>query len=239
MGLGTQTVVQGQDFDAISATKEMRLGTFAETADGRKYRYALAGGTTLAPGKVVVAATVDSNVSNVTVAATVAAGVKKVVIDAGGAIAGNAYADGYLAINDATGEGHNYSVRGNSTTSGAAELTVYLNDPVKSGLTVDVSEATLTKNPWADVVISATDQLDMAVGVPSVSITNAYYGWVQTHGVCAVLADEAIAIGQQLVIGTGVAGAVEAQDLVGEQVIGTALVAGVDTEYRQVYLTID
>ena len=239
MGLGTQNVVQGQDFDAISATKEMRLGSIAETADGRAFRYALAGGTTVAPGKIVVAATVNANVSNVTVAASVAAGVKEVVIDAGGAIAGNAYADGYLAINDATGEGHNYSVRGNSTTSGAGELTVFLNDPVASALTVDVSEATLTANPWGGVVVSVADQLDMCVGVPSVSITNAYYGWVQTRGVTSVLADETIAIGQALTIGSSTAGAVEAADLVGEQIIGVAMVAGVDTEYRQVYLQID
>lgn len=228
-----------QDIRKISDTKQHRLGAVGVTRDGRVYRYSQAGGTTLAPGKLAVAATVDSNVTNKTVAATVAAGVRQVVIDAGGAITANAYADGFLTINDATGEGITYAVRGNSATSGAAELTVDLDEPVEVGLTVDVSEASLTKNPWDDVVISVVDQADMPVGVPNVSITNAYYGWVQTRGVCSVLADEAITAGLAVTTGTGVAGAVEALDAAGEPQVGVAIVAGVDTEYREIYLTVD
>ena len=229
-----------QDIRKISSTKQHTLGSVGVTRDGRVYRYALAGGSTLAPGKLNVAATVDSNVTNKTVAATVAAGAMQVVIDAGAAIAANAYADGTLNINDAAGEGISYLVRGNSATGGAAELTVDLAEPVTVGLTVDVSEATLTKNPWGDVVISATDQADMPVGVANVSLTNAYYGWVQTRGVCAVLADEAITAGSAVVTGSGVAGAVETKDTDDVvAVVGVALVAGVDTEYREVFLTID
>lgn len=239
MGLTTSGVVHAQDFRDISSTKQLRVGQYAETVDGRGYRYALAGGTTLAPGKLCVAATVDANVTNKTVAATVAAGETKVVIDAGAAITANTYADGYLTVNDATGEGITYLVESHTGTSGAAELTVHLTDPLKVGLTVDVSEASLTQNPWSGVVISVTDQADLPVGVPNVSITNAYYGWVQTKGVCSVLGDEAVTAGQTLTTGTGVAGAVEAADLIGEPTVGIALVAVVDTEYREVFLTID
>lgn len=239
MGLSTLNVVHSQDFRDISSVKQQALGTYAETADGRGYRYALAGAATLDPGKLVVAATVDANVTNKTVARTVAAGATQVVIDAGGAITANAYADGFLTINDATGEGITYAIANHTGTSGAAELTVNLKDPLKVGLTVDVSEASMTKNPWGGVVISVTDQADMPVGVPNVSVTNAYYGWVQTKGVCSVWADEAITAGLAVTTGTGTAGQVEALDGAGEPQIGIALVAGVDTEYREVYLTID
>lgn len=239
MGLGSPKVVHDQDFRDISSVKQGTLGSYAETVDGRGYRYSLAGGTTLDPGKICVAETVDSDATNKTVARTYAAGATEVIVDAGGAVTANRYVDGYLSITDATGEGISYLVKGNTGTSGAAEMTVQLVDPIKVGLTIDVSEASLTANPWSGVVISVVDQLDMAVGIPNVSITNAYYGWLQTKGVCAALADESYAIAQELVIGSSVAGALEAHDAAGEQTVAVAIVAGVDTEYREVYLNID
>lgn len=239
MGLGTSSVVHAQDFRDISSTKQLRVGQKAETVDGRVYRYTLAGGTTLAPGKLCVAATVDANATNKTVAATVAAGATSVVLDAGGAITANTYADGYLTVNDATGEGISYLVEAHGATSGAAELKVFLSEPLKVGLTVDTSEVSLTQNPWSGAVISVADQADMPIGVPNVSITNAYYGWIQTGGVASVLADEAITAGLAVTTGSSVVGAVEALDGAGEPQVGIALVAGVDTEYREIFLTID
>jgi hypothetical protein len=239
MGLGSPKVIQELDFRDISTVKPGTLGSYAETVDGRGYRLALAGGTTLDPGKLCVAETVDSDSSNRTVARTTAVGATEVIIDAAGAVTADRYVDGYLTINDATGEGISYLVKSNTATTGAAELTVRLYDPIKVGLTIDVSEASLTANPYSGVVISVTDQADLPVGVPNVSITNAYYGWLQTKGVCSVLADEAITAGLALTTGTGVAGAVEALDAAGEPQIGVAIVAGVDTEYREAYLSID
>lgn len=239
MGLQATPTVFGQDFREISSTKNHRVGVKGETIDGRVYRYALAGGTTLAPGKLGVAATVDANVTNVTAAAAAAIGATSVTLDAGGAITADTYADGYLTVNDATGEGISYLVDSHTGTSGAAELTVELADPIKVALVLDTSEVSLTQNPWSGVVISVADQADMPVGVPNVSITNAYYGWVQTRGVCSVLADEAITAGLAVTTGSSTVGAVEALDAAGEPQVGVALVAGVDTEYREVYLTID
>lgn len=229
-----------QDIRKTSSTKQHTLGSVGVTRDGRVYRYAQAGGSNLAAGKLNVAATVDSNVTDKTVARTYDAGAMQVIIDAGGAITADAYADGTLNINDATGEGVSCLVRGNSKTSGAAELTVDLAEEMPVALTADVSEASLTKNPWDDIVISVADQADMAVGVANVALSTTHYGWVQTRGVCAVLADEAITAGAAVVCGSSVAGAVETMDtddVVAQ--VGIALVAGVDTEYREVFLTID
>ncbi len=228
------------DVRKISAYKNgIPLGAVGVTADGRVYRWSQAGGATLAPGKINVAATVNTDVTNKTVARTYDAGVNQVIVDAAGAIAADAYADGFLTINDATGEGISYLVASNTVTAGAAELTVNLAEPTATALTIDVSEATLTKNPWDDIVISVADQLDMAVGIANVSLTTLYYGWVQTRGLCSALADESYAIGQNLTIGSSVVGALEANDAAGEQNVGVAIVAGVDTEYREVFLTID
>lgn len=222
-----------------SATQQADLGTKYEDQYGNIYRYARAGATALDPGKLVVNADSDTDGTNKTVARTYAAGVTEVIVDAGGAVAADAFKDGTFTVNDATGEGFTCVVAGNTATSGAAEMTVYLKQPTTVALTIDVSEATLQKSPWDAVVISATDQADMPVGVPNVSVAADYYCWLQTRGSCAVLWDEAVAKGLALTIGTGVAGAVEAADGAGEPVLGVAQMAGVDTEYQPAFLTID
>jgi len=222
-----------------SRVSGIRLGDIAITGDGRWYRFAQAGATDLDPGKITVNVDVDTDVVNKLAAATKAIGSTEVVLDAAGATDLDKFRDGYLTVNDATGEGISYLVTGNTATSGAAELTAYLQEPLKVALTVDVSEVTLTQNPWDDIVISATDQADFVTGVPNVTIDDLDYGWVQTRGICSVLFDEAVAKGLALTIGTGVAGAVEALDAAGEPQIGYAVMAGVDTEYQPAYLAID
>lgn len=223
----------------ISDVKQHRIGEKYTDEFQNTYRYCKAGASNLAVGKLVVNADADTNVVNKTVARTYAAGATAIVVDVAGTIVANAYEDGTLTISDATGEGVNYRVTGNTGVTGAGEITVYLATPTTVALTIDVSEYTLTKNLWDSVVISATDQADMAVGVPNVAITAAYYGWVQTGGTCAAWADEAVTRGQALTIGTGTAGAVEALDAAGEPQIGVARDTLVDTEYTSVFLTID
>ena len=236
----TQRVsLTSQDARAINASKLHNIGAIAETADGRTYRYTLAGGTSLAPGKLDVAATANADATNKTIARTVAAGATSIVFDAAGTIVADVYRDGFLTINDATGEGISYAVSGHTGVTGAGEITVQLAEPIVVGLTIDVSEGTLCQNPWSGAVISVADQLDMPVGVANQTITNAYYGWIQTGGPCAVLADETLAVGEMLTIGSSVAGAVEELDAVGEALVGVALEAGVDTEYHLVSLQID
>lgn len=225
------------DLDAreIESGRSMPVGTYAETVDGRGYRYALAGGSNLDPGKLCVAATVDSNATNRAVTTAQSVGSVEVPFTAAGSITANKYADGFLTVNDAAGEGISYRVKGHN---GGTAVVAQLEEPLKVALTTS-SEVTLTQNPYSAVVVSVTDQADLPVGVPNVAITAAYYGWVQTKGLCSVLADEAVTAGLALTTGTGVAGAVEALDGLGEPQIGIALAALVDTEYREALLTID
>ena len=228
--------VRSLGFRDISSVKQDRVGAYDETLDGRGYRFSLAGAADLAPGKLAVAATVDSNATNKAVTAASAIGSKEVSFTAGGSLTANKYADGFLTVNDATGEGITYLVKShNSGTS----INVQLAEPIEVALVASTSEVSLTQNPWSGAVISVADQADRPVGVPNVTITAAYYGWVQTKGTAAVLADEAITAGLAVTTGSSTAGAVEALDGAGEPQVGVALVAGVDTEYREVDLTID
>lgn len=228
------------DIYKIGTDKLHALGTMGLTGDGRVYRYVRAGATALDPGKLTVAATQAANHENIAVAAAAAVGDTSVTVTLGATAAtANQYADGYLVINDAAGEGIAYPITGHPAADSAASLTVQIAKPgIQVALTTS-SEASLVLSPWADIVISATDQADMPVGVPNVTITAAYYGWVQTRGPVALLADETLGAGDDITTGTGVAGAVEVVDAVAEPRVGYALQAGVDTEYRACYLQID
>jgi hypothetical protein len=223
----------------VSTSKQHAIGEKYVDEFQKVYRYVKNGAAALDAGKLVVTADADANVVDKFVARTYAVGAKEIIVDVSGAIVADAYADGTITISDATGEGVNYRVTGNTATAGAGEMTVSLAEPLTQALTVDVSQYSLIKNTFDSVVISATDQADMAVGVPNVAIAANAFGWVQTGGICATLADEAVTRGLALTIGTGVAGAVEAADGVGEQIVGVAQDTLVDTEYRSVFLKIE
>lgn len=229
-------VLSANDLQDVTSTQQQDFGTVACTKDGRKFRYGKAGGTALAAGKLVVAADADANVVNKVVTAAAKIGSKQVALTAGGSVTANAYAGGVLQVNDATGEGYTYSVVGNT---GGTNIVVTLGDPIQKALVASTSEVSLYKHECDGVVISATDQADLPVGVPVSDIPANSFGWFQVYGMAAVLADEAVTRGQSLTIGTGTAGAVEAADLIGEPQVGVAAQALIDTEYSPVFLTIN
>jgi len=228
------------DARKTSTTKNgVVLGSAAVTRDGKVYRWARAGSSNLAVGKLNVNSNANADVINKTVARTYDAGVTSVIIDAGGTVVADAYVDGYLTVSDATGEGFNCLVTGNTGVTGAGEITVTLAEPTPVALTIDVSEASLTRNDFDDVVISVTDQLDMPVGVPNVAVTADYYFWSQTYGNCSVLADASThARGSMITISAATAGAIGLKDAAGEANVGVANEVGVSTEYRSQFLTI-
>lgn len=229
-----------QDIRTQSSVKQHELGLKYEDSIGRIYRYARAGAANLVAGNLLVNSDLVANHTNIAVAAAVAIGSKTVTATLGATLAtADQYADGFLTVNDATGEGITYGIEGNSAAGSAGVITVYLKEPVKVALVATTSEVTLKPSNWADVVLSATDQADLAVGVSNTAVTATYYFWAQTRGECAVLADEAVTKGLALTIGTGTAGAVEALDGAGEAQIGVASEALVDTENRSAFLTID
>lgn len=240
MGLTTNSVVYAQDFRDISSTKQLALGTRGETRDGRKYRYALAGAVTLAPGKLNAAAAHVANHVNVAVAAAVAVGGTKVTATLGAtAMTAAYYQDGYLTVNDAAGEGISYLIGSNPAADSSGVATANLVDPVEVALTTS-SEVSFIANPWSAVIVNPGAVAHREVGVANVSITAAYYGWLQTGGDCAVLSDGVITKGAGAIASDAVAGAVEIE-VAGTvtQRVGFAPEATVDTEYRTIVLTID
>lgn len=225
--LSSDTVARGQ------------LGSEITTADGRSFRFCENSSTALVAGDLQQAPALVANHQDMAVASDASVGATSVTVTLGAtaATAGD-YDGGYLCVNAGTGAGLTYLVKSTPTALASASMVVTLAEPIKVALDNADSKVCLIPNPFKKVVISATAQTGTAVGVAPIALPASSFGWLQTKGMCAVRADETITAGQTVTIGTGVAGEVEAIDLIGEQAVGVAYQAGVEGERRFVYLSL-
>jgi hypothetical protein len=198
------------EFFSITDDKRHRLGSLGISADGRLFRYGLVGGTTIAAGKLTQSEVPASTSDELAVAAAAAIGSRAptVTVD----LTDGDLIDGYMNIEDDTGEGHLYSIKNN--TDDGTTTTVTLADG--HGLVVAITTVTtvgLWQNPWKDLVIQPSPPTAMVTGVTPRSMTTLYYGWIQTGGLCSVLIDGTVVIAAQVMPSNGTDGAVEAWGL--------------------------
>ena len=176
---------------------------------------------------------------------TASSGDKSVTVTVGGTAAtANQYADGYLYVNDGTGEGHIYKIRQHDaiSSSGSGAINLYDGDAIATGFAA-ATIAGLAKNPYKDFIVYPTTSTGHAVGVAATDFDDDDFGWLQTWGPAAVLCDVAFVIGNHVRVSDGTAGSGEPLDRDGthenEEVIGVAsVIAPVTTDYGFVNLTI-
>lgn len=204
--------------DIYTTTASPAYGLFAgqmgfEGTTGKYFRYALAGGVTTVVGNLLQEAALDTTYVNMVVAAAAAAGDTTLSITNGTAtITNEQFYGGSLSIYTAgtIGVGDEYTiiaVSGTLTTGGA--LTVTLDRPLRAAVTT-AATVNMKRSPWSGVIqMPQTTQTGMPVGVAIYPITNAQYGWVQTHGPASALSDNStFANGSQLSPSLAAAGAV-------------------------------
>lgn len=230
-------------YDTVwTSTQQERIGAgYYDPQGGRVFHYSEDGGSGVARGKLAVGVDIVANHVNLSFQTAPAAGDKVVKVTLGAtAAAQDLYKDGWLNVQDGTGEGRAYPVEGNMATDSAGTCILTLKEGIDTAGALSEANVDLHKNLYKDIKISVADQADVAVGVPIVAATASYFGWVQTWGAAAVLQDETTAIGQQQTIGSSVVGALELQDAAGENAVGIqGNQTAVDTEYTMVYLKLD
>lgn len=227
-----------------SSVQEENVGALGQDQYGDLYRYGRVGGSNISAGKLQLAPTQKTAHHNCAASAAVTANgrVSKVTLTLGATAAViNEYASGYLVANDNTPEGQTYRISGHPAAQSSATLEVTVDRPFVTSITTS-SEFTLVHNRWAGLQEGTTVTI-RAAGVPMIPMTAAYYGWVKTRGVAAVLIGTAATLGAPLIVG-GTAGAVTDQtDNLGasaEPAVAVADIAlGVATEYQPVTLRID
>lgn len=221
-----------------SATQKEELDTVREEQDGRTYAYSLAGATALAAGLVTQTAVATDNAHNEKLSATQseAIGSYKVTMTFGGAVTASFFKDGYLWVNDDTGEGHMYRVKDNA--AGTSDVLVTLKDPIRVALVASTSEVSLIQNRQALVVLAPSTLTGCPIGVPPIAVTAGYYFWNQVKGPAAVLVAGTVVIGNSVcVLTTNGAVAPKATDSV-LCTIGTVLRVNATTEYSLINLAI-
>jgi len=171
--------------------------------------------------------------------------------------AADVYAGGYLAITDAAGEGYQYRIKSNDLGTAAGLMKIVLHDKLDSALDSETSCA-IVGNMYRNLrgATAATDNL--VAGVTANGMTIAYYGWLQTWGICNVLVDasagtiasSSIAVlsdgveGAATILGQGTAQASEAlitsdfdySAVTTEPILGFFTDATTNAEYGQIYL---
>ena len=159
-------------------------------------------------------------------------------------ITANQYREGYLYVNDGTGQGQSWKVKSNPahthSSDPSIEITVF--GKVSTALVASAtSQVALMANPYKDVVVAPVAETGAVVGVTNIDMTDDYYGWIQIKGPKAVLAASTLVLGHNAVRNdTTTAGAVMADngdDLVQE--IGTVMASVVvDSEYCMIDLNL-
>ena len=238
------------------------VGTRFDLADGREVVLVQNAGTALGSGVAVQGPAAQANAvglspattgtTGYTASAPIAAAIGgKVIQIATGATAVlvNRFQGGYLTVVEGTGLGQTLKISGHLAASTTSALVINLEDAFTVATSTD-SRFTLTINPYGSrfgtdfttdgVIISpATTLTGTIVGVslypiPASTASVAQYGFIQTKGPAAVLGSSTVAIGLDVGLPSGTAGAVLAYAVATGPRVGTTMVATASAKYNLV-----
>lgn len=222
------------------------FGTQLVLQDGRKFRYALAGGSDLVAGTLQQAA---ANVANhiLQTPTAAAAGATTVTVALGAtAVLQNEYLNGYLAIELGTGKGFIYPIGAHAAVVSSGSFAV----PLAGGYSVQVAipatsnSVSLIHNPYWKVIQMPTTYTQQPAGVAVVAVTSGKCGWLQTRGMASVLTNGTVVVGAPVVASGTTAGAIEAGSttiatLVAQAEVGFVAHVASTTNQSTINLTID
>lgn len=242
VSLSGSPIIAGQDVYTESSTPQTTVGVYAETPDGRGYRYAKIGAVATVAGKVYQGTALDATnqqpSGGLGVSAAVAIGGTEITISTSTTLAANLLAGGYLSVNASTGAGHVYRIKGNTVTAGAAGCVITLEDPVRVALTTS-SKVIVAAHPYSGLVVEPGTPTAAIAGVATHVVTAAYYAWVQTHGACSVLFTGTGVAGKAVGSLSGGTAGSSAPAIAATNILGYHMATGITTEYALINLCID
>lgn len=242
------------------------VGTRWDLADGREVVLVQNAGTALGSGVGVQGPAAQANAVGLSPATTgttgysaaypiaAAIGGKVIQIATGAtAVLVNRFQGGYLNVVEGTGLGQTLKVSANLAANTTSALVITLEDAFTVATSTD-SRFTLTINPYGShygtdfttdgVIISpATTLTGTIVGVSlypiaATTATVAQFGFIQTKGPVAVLGSSTVAIGLDVGLPSGTAGAVLAYAVATGPRVGTTMVATASAKYNMVNINL-
>lgn len=238
-------MVAPQELFTSSSTQGTDIGALATSGDGRYFRYFLNGGVTAVPGKInqgpAEDATNQSPAGGLAVAAA-AVGTYQVTLTGSLTLAANLLSGGFMSVCAGTGGtlGYNYKVASNIAVTSATGCVVTLEDPILASAFTTSTKVVFHKNPYNGCVVAPGTLTAAPTGVPIFNVTNAQYGWMQTHGPASCLLTGTFATAG-LAVGVLVGGTIGslAPCIAGTPVLGYTMGIGATGEYDAVFLQID
>ncbi len=243
----------------------VEVGGRFRSSDGREYVLVQNAGTALGAGVVVQGPAAQANSGGLSPATTGTTGYSTALGPIAAAIGGksiqlassstailaNRFAGGYLTVVSSTGLSQTLKVASNSAASTTSAFNVTTEDPFTTATSTGTTY-TLTINPYGSrngtdfttdgVIISpATTLTGQVIGVtsypiPASTATVPSYGFVQTRGPVAVLGSSTVALGLDVAVPSGTAGAVLVYAVATTTRIGTAVVATASGAYNLINL---
>lgn len=234
-------IIAGQDVYTESSTPQQSIGVYAETTDGRGYRYAKIGAVATVAGKVYQGTALDATNQQPSGGLGVSAaaiGATQVTLTSSVTLAANLLAGGYLSVCVTPGAGHVYRIKGNTAVTAATGCVITLEDPLRVALTTS-SKVIVAQHPYAGLVVEPGTPTACIAGVATHVITAAYYGWVQTHGACSVLFTGTGVAGKAVGSLSGGTSGSSAPAIAATNILGYHMATGITGEYALINLCID
>ncbi len=222
-----------------------QIGQKAYGDQGQIYRFALAGGADLVKGNLLQSSAEDTQFENMAVTASTAVtngGVQTVNVTNGTTtITANQFDGGSVSVYTTPDAGSEYTITGHTTGGSGAALVLTLDRPLQTSWTTS-TKINMKRSPWSGVIqFPATTQTGIPVGVAIYAIPTGTYGWVQTHGIAAVLSDgSTFAVGSEVGTPSGTAGCVTVYAAgTTHAKVGTVQQAAASGHWISVFLQID
>jgi len=202
------------------------------------YAYGRLAAVAVTAGKCVTHAASIAHHFDLTPTAGVAAGETAISVETAGTdITLNQYANGYLYVNDAAGEGQMLRIKSNPAHDHSADPSIVITcyDDLATAITTS-SRITLIPDPRSAQIVQAATTTGATLGVTVVDMAASAYGWFSVSGPATVLTSGTLVVGNHAVP-LGAAGAVgpAAGDVI--QVIGVVMIKNVTTDYSLINLT--
>jgi hypothetical protein len=235
---GPVTVVAQGLYESNTAAQHV-IGEYVVSNDGRGYRYCKADGLQVV-GKLYQCAAEDTSNMQELAFTNATLGDLTIVTTSTVTLAANLLAGGFLLVSEGTlGVGQVYKLKGN-TAATSAVVTFNLDEPIRV-TTTGSCKADVKMNPYMDVVVAPTTATSGPAGVACYAIPDNSYGWIQTHGVCGILAQGTVVVGDDVVPAetTTTGTVVSRADASLSATVGYALHGGASTDFAMCFLTID
>ena len=209
---------EGDQFKLYAGTRRTAqrhpFGAQMILEDGRKYRWAKAGGSDLVVGNVIQAAANVANHVDTTAAANAIDALTLTTTLGATAATIDQYFEGYANISVDPGAGRLYKFGTTPVvaSSGSFVGTLYVPFKILVALTT-TSRVDLLKNPYDNVIQAPATTLTgaivgVAVAIILTSETGNNWGWLQTRGMASILTAGTLILGNNATMPTGIGGAV-------------------------------